>query len=273
LEGLGPSDYEAVLGFLRQLYGVERLEAFPRRALAGLSRLIESDILTYNEIDPRRQRAHMIDQPAGVIDAAQVATFERHAHQHPLIAHYARTRESQPRKISDFLSLSEFRSLSLHYEFFRPLSVNYQMAVTIPSAPQLVIGIALNRSRRDFSERDRAVLEAIRPHLAQAYRNAAERTALGARAEAAERALWSSPAAALASLTRREHDVLVLVADGKTNQQIADHLSLSSRTVQKHLEHVYDKLAVRTRTAAAMKLNLGYASGGADCAGEPAATR
>ncbi|HEX9546160.1 MAG TPA: helix-turn-helix transcriptional regulator, partial [Acidimicrobiales bacterium] len=95
----------------------------------------------------------------------------------------------------------------------------------------------------------------------------------GARAEAAERALWSPPAAVLASLTRREHDVLVLVADGKTNQQIADHLSLSSRTVQKHLEHVYDKLAVRTRTAAAMKLSLGYASGGADCASEPAATR
>ena len=53
---------------------------------------------------------------------------------------------------------------------------------------------------------------------------------------------------------RREHDVLVLVADGKTNQEIADRLSLSARTVQKHLEHVYDKLGVRSRTAAAMKL-------------------
>jgi len=74
------------------------------------------------------------------------------------------------------------------------------------------------------------------------------------RAETAERALWSTPAPALASLTRREHDVLVLVADGKTNLQIAHRLSLSSRTVQKHLEHVYDKLGVRTRTAAAMKL-------------------
>jgi len=44
------------------------------------------------------------------------------------------------------------------------------------------------------------------------------------------------------------------VADGKTNQEIADRLSLSARTVQKHLEHVYDKLGVRSRTAAAMKL-------------------
>ncbi len=74
------------------------------------------------------------------------------------------------------------------------------------------------------------------------------------RAEAAEQALWSAPAPVVASLTRRERDVLVLVADGKTNLQIADRLSLSPRTVQKHLEHVYDKLGVRTRTAAAMKL-------------------
>ena len=102
------------------------------------------------------------------------------------------------------------------------------------------------------------MLDLVRPHLAQAYRNIAERTTLQERVEAAERALWSSPAIAIASLTRREHDVLVLVADGKTNLQIADRLALSPRTVQKHLEHVYDKLGVRTRTAAAMK--LGYAS-------------
>jgi DNA-binding NarL/FixJ family response regulator len=43
-------------------------------------------------------------------------------------------------------------------------------------------------------------------------------------------------------------------ADGKTNHQVASRLSVSPRTVQKHLEHVYDKLGVRTRTAAAMKL-------------------
>lgn len=254
MERLGPSDYEAVLSFLRQLYAVERLEAFPRRAMVGLGRLIESDLLTYNEIDPRRNRADFLDEPVGIIDRWQRATFERYADQHPLITHYARTRERHPRKISDFLTLSEFQKLALHSEFFRPLGLNYQMAVTIPSTPELVIGIALNRSRADFSERDRTVLEAIRPHLAQAYRNATERRALEERTDATQRALWSSPAGELALLTRREHEVLVLVANGKTNPQIADCLSLSPRTVQKHLEHIYEKVGVRTRTAAAMKL-------------------
>jgi DNA-binding CsgD family transcriptional regulator len=196
----------------------------------------------------------MVEQPAGVITASQVRTFERLAGQHPLIRHYALTRETRPRKISDFLTLGEFRRLDLYQEFFREVAVSYQMAVTIPSSNSVVIGIALNRTRRDFSERDRAMLDVIRPHLAQSYRNAIERAALRVRTESAERALGSAPAACLASLTTREQEVLVLVADGKTNLQIADRLSLSARTVQKHLEHIYDKVGVRTRTGAAMKL-------------------
>jgi DNA-binding CsgD family transcriptional regulator len=254
MERLGPSDYQAVLGFMRQLYAVDRVDDFPRRAILGIGRLIPCDILTYNEIDTRRQRARMVEEPAGVIDDQEVATFEHHAHQHPLITHYAQTRDSRPRKISDFLSLSEFRRLGLYQEFFGKLPISYQMAVTIPSSRELVIGIAVNRSAHDFSERDRAVLDLMRPHLVQAYRNAAERATLRERAETAEQAMSSAPGRQLSCLTKRERDVLVLVAEGKTNPQIAEHLRLSSRTVQKHLEHVYEKLEVRSRTAAAMRL-------------------
>ena len=254
MERLGPSDYEAVLDFVRQVHAVGDMDTFARRAIAGVGALIPSDILTYNEIDTRQQRAYMVEQPTGVITASQVRTFERLSQQHPLIRHYALTRETRPRKISDFLSMGEFRRLDLYQEFFRDVAVNYQMAVTIPSSHSVVIGIALNRTSRDFSERDRAVLDVIRPHLAQSYRNAIERTALRERTEAAERAIWSASAACPASLTWREREVLILVAEGKTNLQIADRLSLSPRTVQKHLEHIYDKVGVRSRTAAAMRL-------------------
>jgi DNA-binding CsgD family transcriptional regulator len=254
MERLGPSDYQAVLGLVRQLYAVDRVEDFPRRAILGIGRLIPCDILTYNEIDTRRQRAKFLEEPAGSIDATQAAAFERYSDQHPLIVHFARTRESRSRKISDFLSLTEFRRLGLYQEFFRTLAINYQMAVTIPSSPELVIGIAVNRSSHDFSERDRAMLDLLRPHLVQAYRNAAERATLRDRAEEAERELWSAPARQLSALTKRERDVLVLVAEGKTNPQVAQRLRVSSRTVQKHLEHIYEKLEVRSRTAAAMML-------------------
>lgn len=52
-------------------------------------------------------------------------------------------------------------------------------------------------------------------------------------------------------LTAREAEVLYWVIQGKTNRDIAEILSLSPRTVHKHLEHVFQKLGVETRTAAA----------------------
>jgi len=53
-------------------------------------------------------------------------------------------------------------------------------------------------------------------------------------------------------LTEREREVLILVAAGKTNGEIATVLAISARTVQKHLEHIFQKLGVETRTAAAV---------------------
>ncbi len=52
-------------------------------------------------------------------------------------------------------------------------------------------------------------------------------------------------------LTAREAEVLYWVVKGKTNRDIGDILGTSPRTVHKHLEHVFGKLGVETRTAAA----------------------
>lgn len=52
------------------------------------------------------------------------------------------------------------------------------------------------------------------------------------------------------ALTPRETEVLSWLAKGKTNRDIADILGMSPRTVNKHLEHVFEKLGVETRSAA-----------------------
>ncbi|MDQ8021315.1 MAG: response regulator transcription factor [Moraxellaceae bacterium] len=66
-------------------------------------------------------------------------------------------------------------------------------------------------------------------------------------------------------LTMREAEVLHWVTKGKTNKDIGDILGTSPRTVHKHLEHVFEKLGVETRTAAANlalgKLQRGQAEG------------
>ena len=51
-------------------------------------------------------------------------------------------------------------------------------------------------------------------------------------------------------LTAREAEVLALVAQGKTNRQIADQLVISEKTVASHLSHMFTKLGLTSRAAA-----------------------
>jgi DNA-binding CsgD family transcriptional regulator len=55
-----------------------------------------------------------------------------------------------------------------------------------------------------------------------------------------------------AGLSTREVEVLILVARGLQNKEIARRMSVSARTVSSHLEHAYTKIGVTTRGAAAM---------------------
>lgn len=95
--------------------------------------------------------------------------------------------------------------------------------------------IEFDRLDVDFTERDRRVLELLLPQLRQRLHAARRRSASGPRAHL---------------LTAREREVLTHVADGRTNGEIAAVLHLSSGTVRKHLENAFEKLGVRTRTAA-----------------------
>jgi DNA-binding CsgD family transcriptional regulator len=69
------------------------------------------------------------------------------------------------------------------------------------------------------------------------------------------------PAIAGGRLTPRENDVLLWLGKGKTNRDIADILGMSPRTVNKHLEHIFVKLGVETRSAAAVLASSVAAAG------------
>ena len=58
----------------------------------------------------------------------------------------------------------------------------------------------------------------------------------------------SSP---VVSLSPREHEILELVGQGRTNREIAAELGVSMRTVKTHVEHLFKKLGVTHRTQAA----------------------
>ncbi|MGE8368084.1 response regulator [Cupriavidus sp.] len=77
--------------------------------------------------------------------------------------------------------------------------------------------------------------------------------------ELAAHPVHAATSAPPSELTPREAEVMVWVARGKTNRDVAEILGMSPRTVNKHLEHIYEKLGVETRTAAVAAAQRGLA--------------
>lgn len=127
------------------------------------------------------------------------------------------------------------------------------MAFTLPHTPERILGVALSRGEYDFSDEERDMLEQARPFLIQAYRNAIRYSALLA-APAPDRQRPGGPtldALAALGLTRRQTEVLQLLATGVSERDIARELGISFRTVEKHLENMYRRLGVHIRAQAA----------------------
>ena len=142
-------------------------------------------------------------------------------------------------KVSDFYSARQWHSTGMYSDVYRTYGYEHDLMLTLPATPGPASGPG--RTMRlfffrgpgsDFRERDRALLTLLRPHLHQAYLDA-------------ERRRHPVP-----RLTPRQNDLLRLVAAGHTNSQIARRLGISEGTVRTHLENIYERLGVSSRTAA-----------------------
>jgi HD-GYP domain-containing protein (c-di-GMP phosphodiesterase class II) len=79
-----------------------------------------------------------------------------------------------------------------------------------------------------------------------------DRDAVDAVLAAAGHRMRERPRELPAGLTERELDVLLVLVLGRSNQEIADDLGISAKTVGHHVEHVYQKAGVRSRAAATL---------------------
>ena len=99
----------------------------------------------------------------------------------------------------------------------------------------------------------RAALDAVDAE-AELLREAAEGRlcpeAVDAVLAAAGHRVATRPRELPAGLTDREHDVLLALAAGKTNKEIAETLGISAKTAGHHVQHIFNKTGVRTRSAA-----------------------
>jgi DNA-binding CsgD family transcriptional regulator len=210
---------------------------FARLGTEQLARLVASEITTLSVCDLARNRRSVVSSPGAAISAAERAAFDRHFDAHPLVRYHTATRGAGSHRISDSLSDAAFRETPLYNDYYRRIGIDRAIAVPLYVDRGLLVSFVLNREGRDFSDREKALLDLVREPLAALYRHALAR----------ERPLGALP------VTARERQVLEWLAAGKTDKEIGAILALSPRTVQKHLQHIYEKLGVETRTAAVLR--------------------
>jgi DNA-binding CsgD family transcriptional regulator len=325
---LARRDAERVLRFVAEAAGVGGDDPFPGEVLERLGELVPAEYVTYCELDRVRRRVVTeCPRPGDFSEGEYDDDYDEDLfwgvviEENPVCVRLERG-HFNAQKVSDFLTQRELHRTQTYRAWLRPYGVEDQLAVALPSPLWHTKTFIFDRGRRDFSERDRAVLDALQPHLVQLWEAARTRRRLRVALAALERAYdgdssgvvlvdppdridyasasarrlldrffggrkggrlpaelaqWLAAGAPRVfrfdrggrrltvepagdtllleetlevSLTARERQVLAWVARGKRNAEVAEILALAPGTVRKHLENVYAKLGVQTRTAA-----------------------
>jgi DNA-binding CsgD family transcriptional regulator len=170
--------------------------------------------------------------------------------QHPGIRHLVRDQPTAPFRITDLIPDRLWQSSALASRMRPDWGRNQQLH--LPVSPGFLTGESqvwvFARTASSFTDEDREVAGAIAPVLDAVARHLAT----------VRRAGFSSPVARV--LTPREQAVLQLTGEGLSSLAIGLRLGISTRTAQKHAEHIYRKLGVRSKADA---LRVGRDDGGA----------
>ena len=224
-------------------------DEFGRRGVEYLPRLVSSELTTLSVCNLDNAHRSVVSDQIGAISPREIEVFDRYFFEHPLVREHGRNPVAVTKRVSDLLPIADFERTPLYNDYYRPIRIDHVMAVPIHVDSRFLVSFVLNRTKRDFSDEDRSCLEIIRPHLGNLYRLSVAARRNTDAAVSAETATQS----AMQALTEREREVLHCLAAGKTDKDIAAILEISPRTVQKHLQRIYEKLGVETRTAAVMR--------------------
>jgi DNA-binding CsgD family transcriptional regulator len=184
MESLSLKDTQNLHQGIQKLYTLHNLDTFGVEALTILNHLVPSDI-PHLHVTPvqTRQVSHTFlpDFPGYTSELEQV--IHQHFGEHPILHHMPQTLNGVY-KVSDFISQKKLQCLEGFYQqFLRPFGLEDQMVLFLPNVNSgswsefsqtgaTLVGFALHRPQRSFTERDRLILNLLRPHLFQAYCNA-----------------------------------------------------------------------------------------------------
>ncbi len=359
METLSSIDAQNLNLAIQQLYALSDFDRFGLEALIILHRLIPSENPVFHVTDVRTFEVVDTFLPGFPTLTPDLQWIKQQTiGEHP-IAQNLRAALSGACKISDFISSPELHDREgIYQQFLRPLATEDQMMLFLPpehlgdwaqlaEVNATLVGFAFNRDRRSFTERDRLMLNLLRPHLFQAYQNVQRYHQVTQNLGQLQRSLhdlglimvattgliqWMTPQAeqwlgtyfesctargylpedlwmwvkdqtsgvishphasevatpfqielackrlnirlviepdrsgynllleeqrrspqqslAMLGLSQRETEVLGWLMQGKDNKSIATLMAVGGSTIRKHLENIYRKLGVQSRTEA-----------------------
>jgi DNA-binding NarL/FixJ family response regulator len=359
MQTLSIEDIEQLNRSIFQLYTLRDLDTFGLDALSIVDRLVPGEVPMFHISHGVTPKQDYVCLEGFRLTAEMERTMHEHFGSHPIVQNMPYTLTGA-HKISDFVTQQQLHQLDgLYQQFLHLHELEDQMILFLPDATPdrwkklsqigtKLVGFTQNRTQRNFTERDRLILNLLRPHLAQAYTNVqqyhqlqqenhqlqqslnhlgtivldsemqirsiapqtiiwletyfakstcshqqlpdrlqswlryqidcliqnptAPQVCLPLRIQRAgreltirltiepertrylllltEQTLSSLNSLALLGLSQRETEVLKLVIEGKDNKAIATQLSVNISTIRKHLENIYTKFKVKSRTEA-----------------------
>jgi len=225
--------------------------------LAGLSGLIGGDCVFL-----RVCAAHENDEATATVAEIQAS---QHAQaelwgllvgrgSHPMVNHWLRTEDHRAIRMSDIVNRGALHGSEIWNQFWRPFGIEQTLGTRIRTTTQSHVDLGFYRTGSDYKTRDVAVLDQAR-------------ALVGPILQRGEVAALVAASVKNLGITAREAEILAWVSLGRTNGEIASGLFLSRGTVKKHLDRIYQKLSIRTRTQAA---GLALAAGRSRSAEVPA---
>ena len=229
-ESVSGLDLRAMMNLVHDGYADKPAEGLPTAVVAGLSRLVPCDSVCLFELSPGHRHC---TGDGCVHDPSLSPVFWAHYWSCPPCSYPERSGDfNSVTKTSDFYSRRRWHSAQMFCDYLRHFSVEDEIVACLPAPPGRSLRLLLRRASGGFSERDKLLVELLRPHLHAVYQDS-------------QRRRTGAP-----KLTARQWELLRLVAAGHSNADIARQLFLSENTVRKHLENIYQRLGVSNRTAA-----------------------
>jgi DNA-binding CsgD family transcriptional regulator len=237
-ERVRESELRGVLEVVEAARASDVAEGLPTAVLERARAVVACDVLSFVEFDTARQISfHEQSVPdgddPGDDDPGEEAFWRHYWDSLPCCYPDRSGDDRSVTTLSDFYTQRQWHNTGMYVDYLGQFGVEHEAMLCISAPP--------GRSRRllffrgpgpDFDVRDRLLLSLLRPLLNELYQEL-------------ERRRRPVP-----DLTPRQWELLHLVASGRSNAEIALELVVAKDTVRKHLENIFARLGVTSRTAA-----------------------